>query len=75
VAERDGPDAGLLALETVDGLAGYHAYQATRADLLRRVGRDREAADAYRTAVELSANPAERAYLERRLARLTAEPG
>ena len=70
VAERDGAAAGLAALEAVDGLASYHAYQAARADLLRRVGREAEAADAYRIAVELSANPAERAYLEERLAGL-----
>jgi len=70
VAERDGAAAGLAALEAVDGLASYHAYQAARADLLRRLGREAEAADAYRIAVELSANPAERAYLEERLAGL-----
>ena len=70
IAERDGPAAGLAALEAVDGLASYHAYQASRADLLRRVGREAEAADAYRIAVELSANPAERAYLQGRLAGL-----
>jgi RNA polymerase sigma-70 factor, ECF subfamily len=57
-------------LEAVDGLADYHAYQASRADLLRRAGRGIEAAEAYRIAVELSANPAERAYLEGRLAQL-----
>ena len=70
VAERDGPAAGLAALEAVDGLADYHPYQASRADLLRRAGREIEAAEAYRIAVELSANPAERAYLEGRLAQL-----
>ena len=75
IAERDGPAAGLAALEAVDGLASYHAYQASRADLLRRVGREAEAADAYRIAVELSANPAERTYLAGRLAELTGEPG
>jgi RNA polymerase sigma-70 factor (ECF subfamily) len=70
VAERDGPAAGLAALEAVDGLANYHPYQAARADLLRRVGREADAADAYRIALELSANPAERAYLQGRLAGL-----
>jgi RNA polymerase sigma-70 factor (ECF subfamily) len=75
LAERDGPEAGLAALETVEGLDGYHAYQASRADLLRRAGRVEEAADAYRTAVELSANPAERAFLSGRLAELTAARG
>ena len=75
VGERDGPAAGLAALEAVDGLANYHAYQAARADLLRRVGREAEAADAYRIAVELSTNPAERAYLAGRLSALSDEPG
>jgi RNA polymerase sigma-70 factor (ECF subfamily) len=75
VGERDGPAAGLAALEAVDGLANYHAYQAARADLLRRVGREAEAADAYRIAVELSTNPAERAYLAGRLSELSDEPG
>ena len=75
LAERDGPAAGLDALHAVEGLDGYHAYQAARADLLRRAGRPEEAADAYRSAVELSANPAERAYLAGRLAELTAAQG
>jgi RNA polymerase sigma-70 factor (ECF subfamily) len=75
LAERDGPAAGLEALHAVEGLDGYHAYQAARADLLRRAGRPEEAAAAYRRAVELSANPAERAYLAGRLAELTAAQG
>jgi RNA polymerase sigma-70 factor (ECF subfamily) len=75
LAERDGPSAGLVALETVHGLDGYHAYQAARADLLRRAGRVAEAVDAYRAAVELSANPAERAYLAGRLAEITVARG
>jgi RNA polymerase sigma-70 factor (ECF subfamily) len=75
VAERDGADAGLAAVSAVQGLDGYHAYQAARADLLRRVGRLDEAAAAYRTAAELSANPAERAFLESRRAELTGGPG
>jgi RNA polymerase sigma-70 factor (ECF subfamily) len=45
---------------------------AARADLLRRLGRDEEAARAYARAVELSANPVERRFLERRLAGLSA---
>jgi RNA polymerase sigma-70 factor, ECF subfamily len=75
LAERDGADAGLAALSSVEGLDGYHPYQASRADLLRRAGRAAEAVEAYRTAVELSANPAERAYLAGRLAELTDAPG
>jgi len=70
VAERDGAQAGLAALGAISGLDGYHAYQATRAELLRRVGRRADAAEAYRLAVERTVNPAERAYLQGRLAEL-----
>ena len=67
VAERDGPEA---ALPVVDGLeetlAGYHAYHATRAALLRRLGRTQEARAAYEKAIELAGNRAESAYLRRR---------
>jgi RNA polymerase sigma-70 factor (ECF subfamily) len=52
-------------------LEGYHLLHATRADLLRRLGRDEQAAAAYRRARELAANPAERAFLERRLRELS----
>jgi RNA polymerase sigma-70 factor (ECF subfamily) len=75
LGERDGAEAGLAALSMVEGLDGYHAYQASRADLLRRAGRDGEAVEAYRAAVELSTNPAERAYLAGRLAELSGAPG
>ncbi len=67
VAELDGPQA---ALSVVDGLAetltGYHAYHAARADLLRRLGRGREARLAYEQAIGLAGNTAETAYLTRR---------
>jgi RNA polymerase sigma-70 factor, ECF subfamily len=75
VAERDGPEAGLALLSDVHGLEGYHAYQAARADLLRRAGRLDESAEAYRAAVELSTNPAERAFLEGRRAQLSGGSG
>jgi RNA polymerase sigma-70 factor, ECF subfamily len=65
VAELDGPE---VALAQVDGLplAGYHAFHATRADLLRRLGRSEESRAAYDRAIELAGNTAERAYLSRR---------
>ncbi|RHA43999.1 RNA polymerase sigma factor [Cellulomonas rhizosphaerae] len=65
VAEMDGPD---VALALVDGLPleGYHAFHATRADLLRRLGRSAQARAAYDRAIELAGNTAERAYLTRR---------
>ncbi|MFR9724342.1 RNA polymerase sigma factor [Streptomyces sp. MS19] len=67
VAELDGPEVGLAATERLDHrLAGYHAYHATRADLLRRLGRSRESRAAYDRAIELAGNTAETAYLTRR---------
>jgi RNA polymerase sigma-70 factor (ECF subfamily) len=77
VAMAEGPAAGL---RLVDGLAespalrAYHLLPATRADLLRRLGRDDEAAAAYRAALALAATEAERRLLTRRLARLRS-PG
>jgi RNA polymerase sigma-70 factor, ECF subfamily len=72
VAELDGPQ---VALAEVDGLPldGYHAFHATRADLLRRLGRSREARAAYDRAIELAGNSAETAYLVRRRDQLTGE--
>jgi RNA polymerase sigma-70 factor (ECF subfamily) len=68
VAMAHGPEAGLaLADEQADALDGFHLLHATRADLLRRLGRLDEAAVAYERALALAANPVERAFLERRL--------
>jgi len=64
---RDGPVAGLAALDGID-LPGYHLLPAARADLLRRLGRTDEAAAAYREALDLAGNDAERRFLQRRLA-------
>jgi len=74
VAMADGPEAGLAlvaALEDGGSLAGYHLLPATRADLLRRLGRHAEAATAYRAALALTATDAERRYLNRRLDEIT----
>ncbi len=71
VAMAEGPSSGLAlidALEAKGELAGYHLLPAARADLLRREGRWREAAEAYRQALALVANDPERRYLSRRLA-------
>jgi RNA polymerase sigma-70 factor (ECF subfamily) len=69
VAERIGPGAGLEEVERLRGeLDGYQPFHATRADLLARDGRAAEAADAYRTALALTDNAAEREFLVRRLA-------
>lgn len=68
VAEVEGPRPALDLVDTLD-LDGYHVFHAVRADLLRRLGRDTEAAQAYEAAVALAGNPAERAWLARRLTR------
>jgi RNA polymerase sigma-70 factor (ECF subfamily) len=67
VAELDGPEVALAALDRIgDPLAGYHAYHAARADLLRRLGRSQPSRAAYDQAIALAGNTAERAYLTRR---------
>jgi RNA polymerase sigma-70 factor (ECF subfamily) len=67
VAELDGPAVALSAVDRLeDALARYHAYHATRADLLRRLDRSQEARAAYDRAIELAGNTAEIAYLTRR---------
>jgi len=66
----DGPAAGLAIADDLAArgeLPGYHLLPAVRADLLRRLGRLAEAADAYRTAIELAGTDSERRYLENRL--------
>ena len=74
VAMARGPEAGLaLADEQAEPLAGYHLLHATRADLLRRLGRAGEAAAAYERALELAANPVERRFLAGRLAEARAD--
>jgi RNA polymerase sigma-70 factor (ECF subfamily) len=70
VAMAEGPSRGLALiaeLEAKGDLAGYHLLPAAKADLLRRKGQWREAADAYRQALQLVANDPERRYLARRL--------
>lgn len=67
VAELDGPEVALAVVDRLeDELAGYHAYHATRADLLRRLGRSQKSRAAYDKAIELAGNTAEVAYLTRR---------
>jgi RNA polymerase sigma-70 factor (ECF subfamily) len=65
VAELDGPEVALSLVDRLD-LAGYHAWHATRADLLRRLGRADDARTAYDAAIGLAGNSAERAWLQRR---------
>jgi RNA polymerase sigma-70 factor, ECF subfamily len=75
VGMADGPAAGLALVDTLAGseaLEGYHLLPATRADLLRRLGRTDDAAEAYREALGLATTDAERRYLGRRLAEVTS---
>lgn len=67
----EGPEAALAAIDRIADdpkLRDYPLLPATRADFLRRLGRREDAARAYRLAISLTANRAERAFLERRLA-------
>jgi len=71
VGMADGPTAGLELVDRLAAsgkLAGYYLLPATRADLLRRLGRHAQSAASYREALDLAVNDAERRYLERRLA-------
>jgi RNA polymerase sigma-70 factor (ECF subfamily) len=70
VAMAHGPERGLELVEAIatsGSLDGYHLLHATRADLLRRLGRSGEAHAAYEEALELATNPVEQAFLRRRL--------
>jgi RNA polymerase sigma-70 factor, ECF subfamily len=76
VAMADGPAAGLelvAALDASGTLEGYHLLPATRADLLLRLGRRDEAAASLREALGLAGTDAERRFLARRLAEVTAQ--
>jgi RNA polymerase sigma-70 factor, ECF subfamily len=72
-----GPEAGLALVDRLKAsgeLRDYHLLQATRADLLRRLGRDREAAEAYRESLSLARTDAERRYLAKRLQEVSPGP-
>ena len=77
VAMADGPAAGLAIADDLAAsgqLAGYHLLPAVRADLLRRLDRPAEAAEAYRAAIGQAGTDPERHFLERRLAEITGRP-
>ncbi|HEY5885310.1 MAG TPA: RNA polymerase sigma factor [Pyrinomonadaceae bacterium] len=68
VAMKDGPEAGLPLIDALDGALGeYHLFHAARADLSRRQGHNKDAAEGYRRALELVTNESERRFLEKRL--------
>src|SRR5207302_8651256 len=74
IAEAQSAEAGLAALAAVEGtdrLAAWLPYQAARAGLYAMAGREAEAATALKAALALHPAPAERLFLERRLAALT----
>ena len=70
VAMDEGPEAGLELIDAIEGLDGYAPYHVSRADLMARVGRNDDALDAYRHGLELSTNPVQRSFLERRIEEL-----
>jgi RNA polymerase sigma-70 factor (ECF subfamily) len=73
IGMRDGPQAGLAAIETVmgqGGLDGYHLAYAARADMQRRLGLTEAARTSYRRALELTRQPAERRFIEGRISQL-----
>jgi RNA polymerase sigma-70 factor (ECF subfamily) len=76
VAMADGPAAGIKLLDELEqsgALSYYYLLPATKADLLRRLRRNREAAAAYRRALELAPTDAERRFLRRRLAEVSGQ--
>ena len=74
LAERDGPEAALLALDPLGArLDGWHLFHAARGELLRRLGRREDARRAVARALLLVANPGERRLLEERLAQLGSD--
>jgi RNA polymerase sigma-70 factor (ECF subfamily) len=74
VAEVEGPEAALRLLDGLP-LEDYRYFHSTRAELLRRMGRDEEAGRAYRRALELAPTEPEQRFLEARLAELSSPPG
>jgi len=74
VAESEGPEAGLGIVDRLD-LDDYRYLHSTRGELLRRLGRTEEAREAYRRALALVHDDAERRLLERRVAELGRAPG
>ena len=75
IALAHGEEFGLELMAPLDDeLDGYHLLHSARADLLRRLGRNPEAAASYARALELVTQPAQRAFLERRLAEVTGQP-
>ncbi len=77
VAEVEGPESALAIVESLRGpeVDGYYLFHAIRADLLRRAGRGPDAAQAYRAAIERTANACTRDFLQRSLEAVTESRG
>jgi RNA polymerase sigma factor (sigma-70 family) len=74
LTERDGPEAGLAALETIRGLERSHLWHAALADNLRRLGRTSDAARRLRTAMTLAPTETEQRLLQARLSAIVPDP-
>lgn len=77
VGMAEGPQAGLTLIEQLEDnrdLSGYHLLPATRADFLRRLGRNEQAVESYRRALELAPTDAERRFLAKRIAQTQGAP-
>ena len=73
IAMHDGPERGLAVMDALFArgeLPDYQLAHAARADLLRRLGRQRDALDAYQRALQLTAQAPQRRFLQRRIAEL-----
>ena len=70
LAMVEGPAAGLAHVDGIDGLDRYHLLHSTRAELLRRLDRNAEAATAYARAIELAPSDVEREFLRARISGL-----
>jgi RNA polymerase sigma-70 factor (ECF subfamily) len=70
VAMDRGPEVGLELIDAIEGLERYAPFHVSRADLLARLGRDTDAVKAYAQGLDLSSNPVQRAFLERRIEEL-----
>jgi RNA polymerase sigma factor (sigma-70 family) len=74
LTERDGPEAGLAALEAISGLEHSHLWHAAQADNLRRLGRTNDADRRLRTAITLAPTETEQRLLQTRLSNVTPDP-
>ena len=74
IGEAEGPEAGLELADRLEHLEDYRYLHSSRGEMLRRLGRTREARDAYGRAIALAHDDAERRLFERRLAELEAVP-